>query len=71
MTDTPLPSSDSPEDFTTEGSSELGETVHEARLWRDDGWTARVVDMEGHRVDRVRLLPVRAVPTARPTEVGA
>ncbi|WP_030527772.1 hemolysin family protein [Phycicoccus jejuensis] len=36
-----------------------------------DGWTARVVDMEGHRVDRVRLLPVRAVPTARPTEVGA
>ncbi|GIL36216.1 hemolysin family protein [Phycicoccus sp. DTK01] len=36
-----------------------------------DGWTARVVDMEGHRVDRVRLLPVRAVPAARPTEVGA
>ncbi len=36
-----------------------------------DGWTARVVDMEGHRVDRVRLLPVRAVPVARPTEVDA
>lgn len=36
-----------------------------------DGWTARVVDMEGHRVDRVRLLPVRAVPAARPTEVDA
>ncbi|GGL30271.1 HlyC/CorC family transporter [Phycicoccus endophyticus] len=26
-----------------------------------DGWTARVVDMEGHRVDRVRLLPTRPV----------
>ncbi|MBT9254152.1 hemolysin family protein [Phycicoccus sp. MAQZ13P-2] len=36
-----------------------------------DGWTARVVDMEGHRVDRVRLLPVRAVPVVRPTEVDA
>ena len=22
-----------------------------------DGWTARVVDMDGHRVDRVRLVP--------------
>ena len=25
-----------------------------------DGWTARVVDMEGHRVDRLRLIPVTA-----------
>ncbi|QKE84073.1 hemolysin family protein [Arthrobacter sp. NEB 688] len=36
-----------------------------------DGWTARVVDMEGHRVDRVRLLPVRSVPAPRATEVQA
>ncbi|MBD3781640.1 MAG: HlyC/CorC family transporter [Micrococcales bacterium] len=32
-----------------------------------DGWTARVVDMDGHRVDRIRLLPVRTLP-ARPAE---
>ena len=25
-----------------------------------EGWTARVVDMEGHRVDRIRLVPVAA-----------
>ncbi|HEX7908503.1 MAG TPA: hypothetical protein VF534_10500 [Paraburkholderia sp.] len=46
MTDTSLPSSDAAEDFTTEGSSELGESVHEDRLWRDDGWTARVIKNE-------------------------
>ncbi|MGG5260877.1 hemolysin family protein [Phycicoccus avicenniae] len=32
-----------------------------------DGWTARVVDMEGHRVDRLRLRPVRVAP-ARPAD---
>jgi CBS domain containing-hemolysin-like protein len=28
-----------------------------------DGWTARVVDMDGHRVDRIRLVPPSA-PTS-------
>ncbi|SDR39007.1 hypothetical protein SAMN05443245_5398 [Paraburkholderia fungorum] len=57
MTDTPLPSSDSAEDFTTEGSSELDESVHEPRLWRDDGWTARVIkneDDEGWAVAMIK-----------------
>jgi CBS domain containing-hemolysin-like protein len=31
-----------------------------------DGWTARVVDMDGHRVDRVRL--ERAEPAAVPDD---
>src|ERR1700685_2737349 len=57
MTDTPLPSSDTAADFTTEGSSELDESVHEARLWRDDGWTARVIkneDDEGWAVAMIK-----------------
>ncbi|QIM20283.1 HlyC/CorC family transporter [Phycicoccus sp. HDW14] len=33
-----------------------------------DGWTARVVDMEGHRVDRLRLRPTRVVPAREPAE---
>ncbi len=33
-----------------------------------DGWTARVVDMEGHRVDRIRLLPVRPVNPPAPAD---
>ena len=32
-----------------------------------DGWTARVVDMDGHRVDRVRL--ERDEPEAAPDAV--
>ncbi|MDR6476392.1 hypothetical protein ABIE53_004310 [Burkholderia sp. OAS925] len=53
MTDPNLPSSD-PALSTTEGSSapdaaqlegEL-DVVHEDRLWRDDGWTARVIKNE-------------------------
>jgi hypothetical protein len=57
MTDTPLPSSDTPADFTTEGAPELDESVHEARLWRDDGWTARVIkneDDEGWSVEMIK-----------------
>ncbi|SIT48950.1 conserved hypothetical protein [Paraburkholderia ribeironis] len=57
MTDTPLPSSDTAADFTTEGSSEPGERVHEERLWRDDGWTARVIkneDDEGWAVEMIK-----------------
>nr|WKF62271.1 hypothetical protein HUO10_006804 [Paraburkholderia busanensis] len=50
MTDTPLPSPGNPvdteADLASEDSSELGETVHEDRLWRDDGWTARVIKNE-------------------------
>ncbi|WP_429402454.1 hypothetical protein [Paraburkholderia sp. MM5482-R1] len=54
---TPVPSSDTAADPTTEGSSGLGEAVHEARLWRDDGWTARVIkneDDEGWAVEMIK-----------------
>jgi len=44
MTDTPLPSSDAAD--ITEGASAMDEPLHEARLWRDDGWTARVIKNE-------------------------
>ena len=69
MTDTPLPSSDTAADSTTEGASEIHETpleqldeaqpetLHEARLWRDDGWTARVIkneDDEGWAVAMIK-----------------
>ena len=61
MTDTPLPSSDPAADSTTEGSSDMGETQpetqHEPRLWRDDGWTARVIkneDDEGWAVEMIK-----------------
>src|SRR3954467_1629638 len=64
MTDPNLPSSD-PALSTTEGSSapdaaqlegEL-DVVHEDRLWRDDGWTARVIkneDDEGWAVAMIK-----------------
>jgi hypothetical protein len=69
MIDTPLPSSDTAADSTTEGASELHqdpaeaqqesqpETLHEPRLWRDDGWTARVIkneDDEGWAVEMIK-----------------
>ena len=69
MTDTPLPSSDTAADSPTEGASEihetplehleeaLPETQHEPRLWRDDGWTARVIkneDDEGWAVAMIK-----------------
>jgi hypothetical protein len=57
MTDTPLPSSDPAAEFTSEGSSEPADSVHEARLWCDDGWTARVIkneDDEGWAVEMIK-----------------
>lgn len=58
MTDTPLPSSD----FAAVPSeqdpyAEAPETVHEDRLWRDGGWTARVVkneDDDGWAVEMIK-----------------
>src|ERR1700740_2164506 len=69
MTNSPLPSSDTAADSPTEGASEIHETPldhledalpeiqHEARLWRDDGWTARVIkneDDEGWAVEMIK-----------------
>ena len=65
MTDPTLPSSDQAADPTTEGASAEdavqlngdSETVHEDRLWRDDGWTARVIkneDDEGWAVAMIK-----------------
>ncbi|MEZ0601235.1 hypothetical protein ACAX43_03615 [Paraburkholderia sp. IW21] len=69
MTDTPLPSSDPAADSMTEGSSGMHENLpenpaetqpesqREARLWRDDGWTARVIkneDDEGWAVEMIK-----------------
>ena len=46
MTDTSLPSPNTAADPATEDLPEVPETQHEARLWRDDGWTARVIKNE-------------------------
>jgi hypothetical protein len=57
MTDTPLPSSDAAADPATEDLPELPETQHDARLWRDDGWTARVIknqDDDGWAVEMIK-----------------
>jgi hypothetical protein len=62
MTDTPLPSpvsaTDHAADSAAEGhSAETHETLHEERLWRDDGWTARVVkneDDDGWAVEMIK-----------------
>jgi hypothetical protein len=61
MTDTPLPSlvsaTDHAADSTAEGPAETPETLHEDRLWRDDGWTARVVkneDDDGWAVEMIK-----------------
>ncbi|WP_429321402.1 hypothetical protein [Paraburkholderia sp. GAS448] len=42
MTDTPLPSPD----LSAEPHEGVPETQRDARLWRDDGWTARVIKNE-------------------------
>ncbi|WP_027802095.1 hypothetical protein [Paraburkholderia dilworthii] len=65
MTDPTLPSSDkavdpAAEDLPAADSMPLDaefEAVHEARLWRDDGWTARVIkneDDEGWAVEMIK-----------------
>ena len=56
MTDTPLPSPDTA-DPATEDLPELPETQHDPRLWRDDGWTARVIkneDDDGWAVEMIK-----------------
>jgi len=57
MTDTSLPSPDSAADSATEDLHESSDTLHEARLWRDDGWTARVIkneDDDGWAVEMIK-----------------
>jgi len=50
---TPLPSSD----LSTESAEGVQETQRDARLWRDDGWTARVIkneDDDGWAVEMIK-----------------
>ena len=57
MTDTPLPSPDTAADPATEDLPELPETQHDPHLWRDDGWTARVIkneDDDGWAVEMIK-----------------
>jgi hypothetical protein len=57
MTDTPLPSPDTAAESATEEFLGMAETVHDARLWRDDGWTARVIkneDDDGWAVEMIK-----------------
>ncbi|AFT88366.1 hypothetical protein [Paraburkholderia phenoliruptrix] len=65
MTDPILRSSDPAADSATEAASAVNaahpedafEAVHEDRLWRDDGWTARVIkneDDEGWAVEMIK-----------------
>lgn len=63
MTDTSLPSPDNAASPATEAlhdtpdAPEAPETLHEARLWRDDGWTARVIkneDDDGWAVEMIK-----------------
>lgn len=61
MTDTPLPSPDLSTDSTDSAASNPGsgapETLHEDRLWRDGGWTARVIkneDDDGWAVEMIK-----------------
>jgi len=51
MTDMPMSPSDAATDAPADSSAEstlaeLAETLHEDRLWRDNGWTARVIKNE-------------------------
>ena len=57
MTDKSLPSPDTAADSATEDLPEVPETQHDARLWRDDGWTARVIkneDDDGWAVEMIK-----------------
>jgi hypothetical protein len=60
MTDPSLPSPDTAADTATEELSQTAETpevLHEPRLWRDDGWTARVIknqDDDGWAVEMIK-----------------
>ncbi|AOJ10553.1 hypothetical protein [Burkholderia mayonis] len=62
MTDTPLPTLDSATDRAADSAAEghfaeRSETLHEDYLWRDGGWTARVVknqDDDGWAVEMIK-----------------
>lgn len=58
MTDMPLSSPDLPIDpASAHTSHEVPETLHEDRLWRDGGWTARVIkneDDDGWAVEMIK-----------------
>ena len=54
MPDTSLPSPDSPAESL---GAEIPETLHEAGLWRDGGWTARIIkneDDDGWAVEMIK-----------------
>lgn len=54
MTDTPL---SSPDPAAENHAAEAPETLHEDRLWRDSGWTARVIkneDDDGWAVEMIK-----------------
>ncbi len=58
MTDKSVPSPDSTADFTDDTvAAELPETIHESGLWRDAGWTARIIkneDDDGWAVEMIK-----------------
>lgn len=58
MTDTPLSSPDFPTHCAAEDlRADIPETLHEDRLWRDGGWTARVIkneDDDGWAVEMIK-----------------
>lgn len=62
MTDTPISPSDAATPVTADSSAEtpnpeVAETLHEDRLWRDNGWTARVIkneDDDGWAVEMIK-----------------
>ncbi|APA88296.1 hypothetical protein BJG93_23245 [Paraburkholderia sprentiae WSM5005] len=57
MNDTPFPSSDTNAEFPTDDSSGPQDSVHEDRLWHDNGWTARIIkneDDEGWAVEMIK-----------------
>lgn len=58
MTDTSLPSPDSTADLAGDTAAvDIPETIHEAGLWRDGGWTARIIkneDDDGWAVEMIK-----------------
>lgn len=57
MNDTPFSSSDTNAEFPADDSSAADDSVHEERLWRDSGWTARIIkneDDEGWAVEMIK-----------------
>jgi hypothetical protein len=57
MNDTPFPSSDTNAEILTDHLSGPDDSVHEDRLWRDNGWTARIIkneDDDGWAVEMIK-----------------